>query len=273
MNALMEHKELTTAEKMVENKLATNPRDPELITLLAQVLFDEGRYKETLQSLRTADSIAGPTAKRETLRGLVAVVDNRLDLAKPFFREALRLDPKYVWAHYYLARLLYTQNRFDEAIQESHAAIALAPNLVRAYENLGLCYEGKQQIEEAKKSYLEAIHREEMGGRKTEWPSLDLATMLIRNEQIEQAMPYLLDALKLNPLNADSHYQMAIVLEKKGDLQGALQELDRTANLNPSKAAAHYRAARIYQQLGNKATADQEFQKFKRISEAHLKPN
>jgi len=273
VEALIQDKELTTAEKMIESKLATTPRDPALITLLAQVRFDQRRYKETLQLVRTADSIAGPTAKGETLRGLVAVVHNRLDLAEPTFREAIRLDPKYGYAHYYLARLLFTQNHIEEAIEESNAAIAAAPDLVRAYENLGLCYEAKQEFAEAKKWYLEAIHREEMGGRKTEWPSLDLATMLIRTERIDEAKPYLLDALKLNPSNAESRFQMAIILEKSGDLQGALQELRQTVSLDPSKGGAHYRAARIYQQLGNKAAADQEFQEFKRISEAQHKPN
>lgn len=270
---MIQHKELTTAEKMIVGRLVTTPEDPQLITLLAQVRFDQRRYKEALQLVDAADSIAGPTAKGVTLRGLVAVVQHKLELAEPRFREAIRLDPKYAYAHHYLARLLYTQNHFNEAIEESKAAIAVAPDFVRAYENLGLCYEGKQQITEATKWYLEAIHREEMGGRKTEWPSLDLATMLIRNDRLEEAKPYLLDALKLNPINAQSHFQMAILLEKTGDLQGALQELQRTVSLDSNKAEAHYRAARIYQRLGKKAEADQEFLEFKRISEAQHRPN
>jgi tetratricopeptide (TPR) repeat protein len=273
VEALIQHKELTTAEKMIVSKLATNPRDPELITLLAEVRFDQRRYREALQLVDGADSIAGPTAKGATLRGLVAVAQHRLERAEPRFREAIRLDPKYAFAHYYLSRLLYTQNHFNEAIQESNAAIAAAPDLVRAYENVGLCYEAKQQIVEAKKWYLEAIHREEVGGRKTEWPSLDLATMLIRNDRVEEAKPYLLDALKLNPNNAESHFQMAILLEKTGDLQGALQELQRTASLSPEKAEAHYRAARIYQRLGKKDEAEEEFDQFKKTSQAQHRPN
>jgi tetratricopeptide (TPR) repeat protein len=273
VEALIQHKELTTAEKMIVGKLITSPRDPELITLLAEVRFDQRRYIEALQLVDGADRIAGPTAKRATLRGLVAVAQHRLELAEPRFREAVRLDPKYAFAHYYLSRLLYTQNHFNEAIQESNAAIAAAPDLVRAYENVGLCYEAKQQIVEAKKWYLEAIHREEMGGRKTEWPSLDLATMLIRNDRLEEAKPYLLEALKLNPSNPESHFQMAILLEKTGDLQEALQELRRTASLAPEKAEAHYRAARIYQRLGKKEEAEKEFAQFKKTSQAQHKPD
>jgi len=220
-----------------------------------------------------AEAVAGPTPKGTTLRGLVAVAQSRLDLAEPRFQEAIRLDPNYAFAHYYLSRLLYTQNHFNQSIQESNAAIALAPNLVRAYENLGLCYEAKLQIDEAKKWYLEAIHREELGGRQTEWPSLDLATMLVRNDRIGEAKPHLLEALKLNPRNAKAHFQMAIVLEKTGDPIDALRELGRTMSLDPNWADPHYRAAHLYQHLGKKDQADKELAQFQRISEAQHRPN
>jgi tetratricopeptide (TPR) repeat protein len=273
IEVLIQDKRIATAEKMIVGRLVADPRNAQLITLLAEVRFDQRRYKEAIQLVDDADALAGPTAKGTTLRGLVAVAQSKLDLAEPRFQEAIRLDPNYAFAHYYLSRLLYTRNHFNQSIQESKAAIALAPNLVRAYENLGLCYEAKQQIDEAKKWYLEAIQRQVPEGRQTEWPLLDLATMLIRNDRVEEARPYLLGALKLNPNNAKSHLQMAVVLEKTGDLPGALQELQRTASLDPTKADAHYRAARIYQRLGNKDLADKEFAQFQRISEGQRRPN
>lgn len=273
VETLIQNKQIATAEQMIVGKLLADPRNPDLITLLAEVRFDERRYKETLQLIDEADAISRPTAKGTTLRGLVAVAQSQLDLAEPQFREAIRLDPTYAFAHYYLSRLLYTRNHFNEAIQEAEAAIAAAPNLVRAYENLGLCYEGKQQIDEAKRWYITAIQREASGGKKTEWPSLDLASMLIRNDRVEEAKPYLFDALKLNPGNPKSHFQLAIVLEKTGDLAGALQELEKTSKLDPTMAEPHYRAAWIYKKLGNKDLADKELAIFQTISEAHHSPN
>jgi len=273
IETLIQNKELATAERMIVGKLVEIPRDPEMITLLAEVRFDQGRYKEAMNLLDDATAIAGPSAKRETLRGLVAVLQNRLDLAETKFREATRLDPKYAFAHYYLSRLLYKQNHFSEAIRESNAAIGADPSLVRAYENLGLCYEAKQRIDEAEKWYGEAVRREKTGGRQTEWPSLDMASMLIRNNRIEEAKPHLLDALRLNPSNPESHFQMAILLEKSGDLQGALQELQKTLRLDPKKAEVHYRTARILQRLGREEEALQEFDQFKKTSESRHKPN
>ena len=273
METLIQNKEIATAENLIVKKLVATPRDPALITLLAEVRFNQGRYEEALRLLDDAAAIAGPSAKGETLRGLVDVLQNRPDLAEPMFRKAIGLDPKFAFAHYYLSRLLYSQNHFNEAIQESHAAIAAEPNLVRAYENLGHCYEAEQRIAEAERWYGEAIRREKKGGRQTEWPSLDMATMLIRNDRIEEAKPHLLDALRLNPQNPESHFQMAILLEKSGDLQGALQELQKTLSLDPKKAEVHYRAARILQRLGKNKEALQEFDQFKKASESQHKPD
>ncbi len=120
--------------------------------------------------LGDAERLGGATALRAQLTGLADSASGRLDLAEPQFRAAIQLDPNYAAAHYFLARLLYTRNRFDEAIQESNHAIALSPDLVRAYENLGLCYEGKHNLKEAERWYLEAIRRDQASENKTEWP-------------------------------------------------------------------------------------------------------
>jgi tetratricopeptide (TPR) repeat protein len=273
IETLIQSKQIARAEKMIECKLVVDPRNTALITLLAEVRYNQKRYTQALQLVDDADAIAGPTAKGTTLRGLVAVDDSRLDLAESKFREAIQLDPKYAFAHFCLSRLHYTRNQYDESIQDSKAVIALAPNSVRAYENLGLCYEAKEQFEEAKKWFLQAIRVGASGGRQTEWPSLHLATMLVRNDRIEEARPYLLEALRLNPNNSHAHLQMAIVLEKTGDLVGASQELQRTLSLDPNNAEAHYRAGRIQQRLGNKDQADKEFAQFRKLSEAQHRQN
>ena len=106
VETLIQNKQIVTAEKMVVGKLVGDPKNPDLITLLAEVRFDQRWYKETPQLVDDADAISGPTAKGTTLRGLVAVALSQLDLAEAQFRQAIRLDASYAFAHYYLGRLL-----------------------------------------------------------------------------------------------------------------------------------------------------------------------
>src|SRR5579862_427242 len=216
---------LDSAEKIIVGRLVNQPRDADLITFLAEVRLNQGRAQEALRLTEDAEYIGGPTPQRVQIAGLAESAQGHLAPAEMDFRRAIQLDPKFVPAHYFLARLLYTRNRFDEAIQESKATIALSPDFVRAYENLGLCYEGKDDPKKAEEWYREAIRRNMESPSKTEWPMLDFATLLIRQDRIDEARPYLEQALALNPNNAQSHFQMGTLLEKAGNLQTSLDEL------------------------------------------------
>jgi tetratricopeptide (TPR) repeat protein len=263
---LIVRKQLTAAEKMIVSRMLTKPRDPELITLLAEVRLDQQRFPEALGLLTDADRIGGTTALRAALAGLVLTAAGRLDLAEGQFRKAIQLDPQYSSAHYFLARLLYTQNHFEEAIKESKKTIALSPNFVRAYENLGLCYEGEQRFQEAKRWYLEAIDHEKAGLR-TEWPMLDLSTMLIRQGRLSEAKPYLLGALAINPRNSHAVFELGVLMEKSGKPQDALQQFEKATRLDPRWASPYYRAARICRHLGYTREARLNFATFRQISE------
>jgi len=263
---LIAQKQLASAEKMIVAEMMARPRDPDLITYLAEVRLHQGQFREALTLVNDADRMGGITAERATLAGMVEISMDRLERAATNLRKAIELAPDYVPSHYLLGRVLYTQNHFDEAIEESKKAITLSPNLVRAYENIGLCYEGKQQPQEAERWYLEAIQWMEKGGKRSEWPLLDLVAMLIRNNQTERAKPYLAQALEINPQNAQAVFQMGVVLEKSGDLRGALQELKRAIELDPNLETAYYRSAKIHQKLGEAAEAEKDFTRFRVLS-------
>jgi tetratricopeptide (TPR) repeat protein len=267
IQTLIATRQLDSAERMIVSQMMAKPQDPELITLLAEVRLDQGRAREALTLLGDAERLGGVTALRAQLAGLADSAAGRLDLAEPQFRSAIQLDPNYAAAHYFLARLLYTRNRFDEAIQESNRAIALSPSMVRAYENLGLCYEGKHDLKQAEHWYLEAIHQDETSAQKTEWPLLDLATMLIHNDRVTEAKPYLTQALAINPNNAQSLFEMGVLMEKSGDSAGALQRFQEAIQVDAKLAGAYYHAARICQKLGRAEEAKQYFAKFKEVSE------
>jgi tetratricopeptide (TPR) repeat protein len=264
---LIENKQLATAEKVIVSRLVDQPHDADLITYLAELRLDQGRTDEALHLIDDAEHIAGPTALRAQIAGLAETARGQLTPAEKQFRQAIQLDPKFVAAHYFLARLLYTRNRFDDAIQESKATIALSPDFVRAYENLGLCYEGKDDPKQAEYWYREAIDRNSEAAVKTEWPLLDLATLLIQNEKIEEARPFLQQALALNPENAQSHFQMGILLEKSGDLRNALAQLHTAVKLDPKLASAYYRAARLCKKLGRGQEAQRDFEKYTALTQ------
>src|SRR5579862_220035 len=258
---------LDSAEKIIVGRLVNQPRDADLIPFLAEVRRNQGRAQEALRLTEDAEYIGGPTPQRVQIAGLAESAQGHLAPAEMDFRRAIQLDPKFVPAHYFLARLLYTRNRFDEGIQESLATIALSPDFVRAYENLALCYEGKDDPKRAEQWYREAVRRNSESAVKTEWPPLDFATLLVREDRIDEARPYLKQALAANPNNANTHFQMGILLEKAGDSQGSLDQLRTAIKLDPKLAGALYRAARVCKKLGREEESQRYFDEYKKLAE------
>jgi tetratricopeptide (TPR) repeat protein len=271
---LIDARELDRAEKIIVAEMMTTPRDADWITLLAQVRLGQNRTREALKLLEDADQLAGITATRAMLISLAESQAGHMDLAEPPLRTAIRLDPFNASAHYFLGRLLYTDNRFDEAIEETNRAIALAPGFVRAYENLGLCYEGMHDQAQAERWYLKAIDREAASENKTEWPMVDLATMMIHQNRYAEAKPYLIQALDINPRNTQSLIQMGVLLKRTGDLKGALDQFraaiqsDQSGD-QPGRASAYYQAAQLCKELGYRDEAAQDFHKFRELHDKH----
>lgn len=272
VNQLIAGGQREEAEKIIVSALRAMPRDPKWITLLAEVRIDQGQEREAVKLLQAADQLGGRTAVRATLIGLAECIWNRMDLAEPEFRAAIQMDAFNPTAHYFLGRLLYNQKRFDEAIQESKNAFSLSPGYIRAYENLGLCYQGKHDEAEAEHWFLEAMRRDASSPRKTEWPALDLATMLIHDNRVAEAKPYLEQALAINPRNSKALLQMGVLRQRAGDNKGALESFRAAIQVDPQMESAYYQAALICRQLGETDQAKQYLDKFMQLHDRNKMP-
>jgi tetratricopeptide (TPR) repeat protein len=271
---LIDTRQLDSAETMIVSALIRVPRDSQWITLLAEVRLGQNRTREALKLINDANQLAGMTATRAMLTSLAYSQAGFMDRAEEPIRTAIRLEPDNATAHYFLARLLYTDNRFDESIEESKKVISLAPDFVRAYENLGLSYEGRYQRDEAEHWYREAINRQSARAEKTEWPLVDLALLLIHENRYDEARPYLVEALAINPNNTQSLVQMGTLLENNGDLTGALDRYRAAirsdeSGLQPGRASAYYKAARLCKKLGYRDEAARYFEKFNEVHDKH----
>lgn len=275
VKALIDARQIDRAEKIVVDEMMASPRDADWITLLAEVRLGQNRTREALKLLDDANQIAGVTASREMLISLAQSQAGHMDRAEAPLRSAIELDPDNATAHYFLSRLLYTDNRFDEAIVEGNKTVALTPSFVRAYENLGLCYEGERRLEDAERNYRKAIDLESTSDGKTEWPMLDLAAMLVHENRQAEAKPLLVQALYINPTNLAALVQMGSLLEETGDLKGALDEFrlaikSDASGLQPGLGAAYYKAARLCKKLGYTEEAAEYFNKFTALNKNPL---
>ncbi|XP_032878990.1 protein O-mannosyl-transferase TMTC4 isoform X2 [Amblyraja radiata] len=81
----------------------------------------------------------------------------REESAIQFYREAVRLHPKYVHAMNNLGNILKERKELHEAEQLLSRAVAIQPDFAAAWMNLGIVQNSLRKFEEAEKSYRTAI--------------------------------------------------------------------------------------------------------------------
>lgn len=74
-------------------------------------------------------------------------------------------------------------------------------------------------------------------------------------------------SLALKEDDADAHFQMGILLDRKRDFRAAASQLERSIGLNPKESAVHFRLARVYDRLGRKEDAGKERDLAQKLSE------
>jgi tetratricopeptide (TPR) repeat protein len=152
------------AEEVLRAALRIDGSDAATWGLLAEALFDRGRYPEALAALDTCESRLGPRAPRfaETvgLRARIALVRGELTTAEEAYRTALERDPDYP-GHASLVEIHRIRTPDDpllawlEARREKlaeHAPLAVRIDLAYA---LGKAYEDLGRAEEAFAAYAE----------------------------------------------------------------------------------------------------------------------
>jgi tetratricopeptide (TPR) repeat protein len=85
--------------------------------------------------------------------------------------------------------------------------------------------------------------------------------------QLDLAMVQLNQEIRRNPNNAVAFSNRGIIRQKKGDLPGALADLEHALALDPSLTEARYHHGAALEQIGDLAAAEKEFDWIMNFSE------
>jgi DNA-binding transcriptional MerR regulator len=84
---------------------------------------------------------------------------------------------------------------------------------------------------------------------------IDLAGLLEREGDLAGALRALLGAAAIVPTNADVHTRLGLLYRRREDTQGALGSFLRAAECDPLSLAAHRNLAELYESMGRKREA------------------
>ena len=258
----------TAAEELLAEESTKNPKSQPLLLALANVLFLDGKQLNSAVVLKKAE-LLGPMDERNRL--LLALCYVALGKKTPAVREFEALSQSYpanATYPYWLSRLAYRQQDLQRALMYAEAAVQLDPAYVKGYDQLGLCYAGLNQPEEAVRAFREAIRLNQRQSRQSPWPAMNLGTLLLRMERLDEAESSLRDSLSIDPRFPTAHLRLGQVLEKKDRLDEAMAEWREAARLDPTYPEPHYALARVYRGRQEQDAAERELKLFQELRNA-----
>ena len=173
---------------------------------------------------------------------------------------------------YLLGRTKYNENRFAEAISAFQGCLNLDSKNVKAKDNLGLSLAGLGRNVEAADAYQQAIAWQAELIAKNPGPYIDLASLLIDQNRLQEAVNYLLQAIQIAPHESRTHELLAKAYTRLEDFQKAQTELEKAIALSPESPNLHCMLAPVYRKQRLVEKAKGEFDRCAALTGNHSTP-
>jgi tetratricopeptide (TPR) repeat protein len=244
------------------------PDNVELLYLAAFLHYRRGENKDSMLLLSKAYKQAPDDWRIHQLFALNYISFNMNEAVEAELKKAIALNPTNAELEYQLGRLYFTQNRFDESIAAMNRALTIYPDYPEVYDNLGLTYAGLRQPKLAEENFAKAIEIDRKQGIKDPYPLINCAKFFFFYETApEKSLPLLSQALEFDPRSREGNYQMGRVLRALHRNAEAEKYFEKTIEVDPSYPFPYYELATLLQKRGENARAAVLLERFKVLNE------
>lgn len=244
-------------------------RTAKLLSTAGGVFFLDGKYVNSVIAWKKAEAIAPLDERSRFTLAMAYIKLNRRDWARTELQKLIVSAPEKPLYLYWLARLDYDAQNYATAIAVLQKVIESDPNMMRAYDTLGLCYDYVGKPDDAIKNYNQAIELNRTQLKPSPWPNLDLAVSLIGVNRLDEARKNLDEALRYDPRLPQAHYQLGRLLEMQGKFDAATDELTKALEFDQQYPEPHLALGRIYHRTGNRQKAEEEIARFQQLKKPH----
>ena len=213
------------AQTALEKALELGVSRSEVAVPLAQALYEQGKYRDLLDRL-LPDTTATQAQRAEllVLRGHAFKMLGEFEEAAQSYRRARAADPRYVPAILSEADLLAEEGKRTDAEELIEQALALAPNDPAVWTRKASIAHAYADVTTALAAYDHALAIDS-GIVEARVGRAGLLVDLGRLDQADSDLEYL---LREAPGEPRAHYLQAVVLNKRGDGDGARKALLET---------------------------------------------
>ena len=183
----------------------------------------------------------GKTAHITNQLGLICFLESNFLEAIEYFKSSIKLNPKFVEAHYNLAATYCDLSMYDEAKAVEKQINSLSAELNKGIPSLNLGRIADQHIKTAslyKRSGLKIEALREYEKALNLFPSIyeakiELAKLRIEIGQYEQAKQLLMKSINESPNDTDFYALLANTLIKQNKLEEAAEILNKSLHIDP----------------------------------------
>ena len=172
--------------------------------------------------------------------------------AEPHLVGALQTSPRDRRILEALASIYARTDRFRQAEETFHAALAAEPASIGARLGLAAVYADTGRYDEAAATLAE-VRRRDPGNLAARIKGALLDARLGRVAEAEAGAR---EAIARQPANAEAHYVLGLALEQKGSLDEATAEMQRVHDLSPSHLGALSHLVTIETRRGRRGEAE-----------------
>ncbi|MGE0132624.1 MAG: tetratricopeptide repeat protein [Blastocatellales bacterium] len=220
---------LVEAERAFRSALELNPQVARARIGLAEILLKAGKADEAAVEAKTAIAEGDNNDTTYSLLGVAQMQSGKFDDALLSFGEALKRDPKNVFALRHRAEVLVAKNRLGEASAALRSALAIEPNVQTKLKLAGV-YIQARQFSEAIPVYQEVLNADPSNVEAR----AALAAVMIESGKGGEAVTQLESLIKTDPNRADLRAQLA-ELYLPTQPEKALEQYDAASRLEPSQ--------------------------------------
>jgi tetratricopeptide (TPR) repeat protein len=147
--------------------------------------------------------------------------------------------------------------RFDQALKVSDTAVLIKDEPIDYYYR-GIIYVSLNNDILGKKELEKAISKD----KKLIEPRLELAELLIRTGDIEEAMNQINYVLSVNDKNADAYIARSEIYKKNLDYPSAINDVSKTILIDPKNPKYYLIRGKDYQEFNQHGNAINDFSKY-----------
>jgi Flp pilus assembly protein TadD len=243
--------------------LQIDPSSVDALDGLANLMIDQGDPRAAIDLLRHSS----PTRDQDLVLDLARAygVAGMLDDAASTLNEALAADPASLRLTNALTTVYVNQRRFQDAAALMRNYVQQHPSDVEGQIYLLRALVLNSNMDEAR-----PLGRKLLAASPHDFEVLYLNGILERLAgEYAVARDHLLEAVKQQPEDYGSRYNLGAALAHLDDPAGAKQQLEKAVALDPSQAEAHFQLASVLRQLGDTPEAQEQIKVYQQLSKAN----